>query len=154
MLPQPSSKDYFKWPNFYNISIDRGESRYENCNWDVIKLPFFHFHLYFSTMWLIWYALFPPSLHDSVCKHYNASPSPVWKPMAHSQQEARTWFTVVPTDPWRTIWSILGSAGSWCVANANSCVFFCMSSIATSIGVKIIWVEHDNQVSVVTILPG
>lgn len=57
-----------------------------------------------------------------------------------------TWFTVVPTDPWRTICSILASAGSWWVANANSWVFFCMSSIATSIGVDIIW-KSDRVVA-------
>ena len=52
-----------------------------------------------------------------------------------------TWLTVVPTDPCRTICSILASDGSWWVAKASSWVFFCMSSIATSMGVEITWAE-------------
>jgi len=47
-----------------------------------------------------------------------------------------TWLTVVPIQPCSTICSILGCGGSWLRANASSFVFFCMSSIATSIGVS------------------
>jgi len=47
-----------------------------------------------------------------------------------------TWLTVVPIHPCSTICSILGCGGSWLNASASSFVFFCMSSIATSIGVS------------------
>lgn len=48
------------------------------------------------------------------------------------------WLTVVPIHPCKTIWRILGSAGSWMVDAASSFVFFWMSSIATSIGSRTI----------------
>lgn len=50
-----------------------------------------------------------------------------------------TWLTVAPTEPCRSIWSILASGCSLCVATANSLVFFCMSSMATSMGVRSNW---------------
>lgn len=56
-----------------------------------------------------------------------------------------TWLTVVPTQPCSTICSILESAGSWFVAKANSCVFFCMSSMATSMGTRMIWRRKHNS---------
>ena len=55
-----------------------------------------------------------------------------------------TWLTVVPTEPCSTICSILASAGSWWVAKASSWVFFCMSSIATSMGTRMIWREEGT----------
>lgn len=47
-----------------------------------------------------------------------------------------TWLTVAPTEPCSSICNILASGCSRCVATASSLVFFCMSSMATSIGVR------------------
>jgi len=54
----------------------------------------------------------------------------------NSVQRSFTWLTVVPMQPCSTICSILGCGGSCLRATASSFVFFCMSSIATSIGVS------------------
>lgn len=51
----------------------------------------------------------------------------------------------MPTQPCSTICSILESAGSWLVAKANSWVFFCMSSMATSMGTRMIWGRKHNS---------
>lgn len=58
-----------------------------------------------------------------------------------------TWLTVVPTQPCSTICSIFESAGSWFVAKASSWVFFCMSSMATSMGTRMIWKTKDNRMT-------
>lgn len=50
-----------------------------------------------------------------------------------------TWLTVAPTEPCSSICNILASGCSLCVATASSLVFFCMSSMATSIGVRSNW---------------
>lgn len=60
------------------------------------------------------------------------------------------WLTCVPIQPWRTIWRILGSAGSWLMAAASSNVFFWMSSIATSIGSRMIDSRATTWIRVLT----
>lgn len=56
-----------------------------------------------------------------------------------------TWLTVAPTEPCSSICSILASGCSRCVAIASSLVFFCMSSMATSMGVRSNWMGNIQR---------
>lgn len=72
------------------------------------------------------------------------NPIPRGKLCSDFWRQNLTWLTAVPTQPCKTICRIFLSGGSCITAALNSLIFFWISSIATWIGVSVIWkvIQH------------